>query len=201
MAARGAGNDARRESRQPDLNSIKILSEPLPTDKAWEARRAIIDKLPHHTVQELRDLYEKEKVSLGVVRPTEVLGLKTEAADREWKPEWEAVLRQFNLFHGQPKDLKKLPFKFSYEFRCRDSGDKVHSAMIEDWELGALFLNETRRLGDENKAAESVKKKFLTEICGEAKDTRFFMGTVFPYNTWVVIGTFWPPRALQETLF
>ena len=46
-----------------------------------------------------------------------------------------------------------------------------------------------------------MKKKFLTEICGEAKDTRFFMGTVFPYNTWVVIGTFWPPRALQETLF
>jgi len=37
-------------------------------------------------------------------------------------------------------------------------------------------------------------------MCGPDKDTRFFMGTVFPYNTWVVVGVFWPPKRLQREL-
>ena len=73
--------------------------------------------------------------------------------------------------------------------------------MIEDWELGVLLLKEVERLGSEEAAAKSVKAKFLDEICAKTKDTRFFVGTVFPYNTWVVIGTFWPPKQLQTSLF
>jgi len=69
--------------------------------------------------------------------------------------------------------------------------------MIEDWELGVLYLKEVERLGSQEAAADSVKKKFLGEICDKSRDTRFFMGTVFPYNTWVVIGVFWPPRVRQ----
>jgi hypothetical protein len=72
--------------------------------------------------------------------------------------------------------------------------------MIEDWELGVLFLKEVQRLGSEDAAAKSVKAKFFDEICGATKDTRFFVGTVFPYNTWVVIGTFWPPTQFQPSL-
>lgn len=66
--------------------------------------------------------------------------------------------------------------------------------MIEDWELGVLFLKESDRLGSDEAAAQSVKEKFLGELCREDKDTRFFMGTKFPYNTWLVLGVFWPPR-------
>jgi hypothetical protein len=201
LADRGAGNDNRKESRRPDLESIKLLGPPLPAANNWRARREIIDPLPHHTIFQLRDLYESERTSLGIVRPTEVLDLKVESADRDWKPEWQATLSQFNLFSGQPKHLAKLPYKFSYVFTCEDSGDKVHSAMIEDWELGVLYLNEVERLGTEEAAVASVKNKFFTEICGPSRDTRFFMGTVFPYNTWVVIGVFWPPKVQQGSLF
>jgi len=90
--------------------------------------------------------------------------------------------------------------KFSYVFRCADSGEKVHTAMIEDWELGVLYRREVERLGDEQAAVANVRKKFFDEICGPSKDTRFFMGTVFPYNTWVVIGVFWPPKEYQPSL-
>ena len=89
----------------------------------------------------------------------------------------------------------------SYVFRCADTGDKPHSAMIEDWELGVLYRKEVERLGDEQAAIASVRKKFFDEICHPSRDTRFFMGTVFPYNTWVVIGVFWPPKGVQESLF
>ena len=63
-----------------------------------------------------------------------------------------------------------------------------------------LFLNEASRLKSDEAAAESVRKKFLGELCREDKDTRFFMGTHFPYNTWLVLGVFWPPKQ-QPTLF
>lgn len=200
LADHGAGNDNRRESRNPDLESIRLLEEPLSTKNGWLARRKIIDRMPHHTRIELETLYESQKISLGIVRPSEILDLKVEPTDRDWKPQWQATLSQFRLFSGPPKHLEKLPYKFSYVFRCIDSGDKVHNAMIEDWELGVLYRKEVERLGDEQAAVNSVRKKFFDEICGPSKDTRFFMGTVFPYNTWVVIGIFWPPKEVRPPL-
>ena len=128
-----------------------------------------------------------------------MLDLKIEEADREWKPEWQALYQQLKLFGPPPKPLKKIPFKFSYVFECGDDA-KPHSAMIEDWELGVLFLNEVSRLGSEHKAAESVRAKFLNEMCRADKDTRFFMGTTFPYNSWVVVGVFWPPKLSPQEL-
>jgi hypothetical protein len=200
LADQGAKNDNRRESRKPDLESIRLLGDPLPTKNNWHARRDIIDRMPHRTRIELEGLYESDKVSLGIVRPTEILDLKVEAVGREWKPQWQATLSQFRLFGGPPKHLEKLPYKFSYVFRCADSVEKIHTAMIEDWELGVLYRKEVERLGDEQAAAANVRKKFFDQICDPSRDTRFFMGTVFPYNTWVVIGVFWPPKELQASL-
>lgn len=40
----------------------------------------------------------------------------------------------------------------------------------------------------------------MNELCAPTRDTRFFMGTVFPYNTWIVLGVFWPPKIYQPAL-
>jgi hypothetical protein len=197
LAAKGSGNDNRKESRKPNLESIKILGSPLSTADSWLARRQLIDKMPHHTLNELKDAYEFDKTSVGIVRPSRLLDLKIEPAERAWKPEWAALYDQMRLFGDPPKPLAKLPYKWSYVFECNDS-TAPHSAMIEDWELGVLFLKEREKY-DEKKAAESVQAKYL-DMCAPDRDTRFFMGTVFPYNTWVVVGVFWPPRTYQETL-
>jgi hypothetical protein len=199
LASHGAGNDARRESRKPDLESIRLLGEPLSAKDNWRARRDIIDQMPHHTRLELEAQYDHNKVSLGIVRPSEVVDLKVERVEKNWKPQWQATLNQFTLFSGPPKFLEKLPFKFSYVFRCDDSGEKIHNAMIEDWELGVLYRKEFERFGDEDAAIASVRKTFFDKICHSTRDTRFFMGTVFPYNTWVVIGVFWPAKEMQSS--
>ena len=202
----GAGNDRRKESRKPILDTMRSLGEPLSTKNGWQERRQIIDQMPIHTVKQLQSLYETDRVSLGIVRPAKVLDVEITPADPEWKPEWQMLFSQLRLFGPQQKPLRKIPFKFSYVFECEDN-DKPHRAMIEDWELGVLWLNEVARLGNESKAAESVRHKFLNELCAPKRDTRFFMGTVFPYNTWVVLGVFWPtlpkmdPTTLQRSLF
>lgn len=200
LSPHGADNDQRKESRRPCLDSIRMVGEPLSTQDGWRERRAVIDRLPVHTVNQLRTLYDSDKTSLGVVHPSRVVDLTIEDADPEWKPEWQALFDQLKLFGTPQKPLRKIPFKFSYVFECQDS-DRPHKAMIEDWELGALWLNEVARLGDEQAAADSVRAKFLNEMCRSDKDTRFFMGTTFPYNSWVIIGVFWPPKLVQEPLF
>lgn len=200
LAPRGAGNDNRKESREPALDTIQVFGEPLPTDDGWSARRAVIDRLPHNTVSELERLHEQERVSLGIVRPKDVIDLEVRKADATWKPKWEGLLQQGNLFEGASKELRKLPYSFHYVFRCQDD-TSPRRAMIEDWELGALFLKEVERLGSDDAAARSVKKKFFDQLCNPSRDTRFFMGTRFPHNTWLVIGVFWPPRVNQGTLF
>lgn len=197
LSPRGAGNDNRKESRKPNLESIRLLGPQLSTANGWAERRQIIDALPHRTLNEYQQLHEADKTSLGIVRPTRILDMKIEETDRVWKPEWEVMFQQMRLFGDQQKPLAKIPYKFSYVFECEDS-TKPHNAMCEDWELGVLFLKEAKRLGSEEKAAESVKRKFLDEICGPDKDTRFFMGTIFPYNTWVVLGVFYPPKAKES---
>ena len=98
------------------------------------------------------------------MRPTRVHDLKILESDPDWKPEWQRALDQFHLFGHQPKPLAKISFKFSYVFECEDSS-RPHNAMIEDWELGVLYLKELERLEDEQRAAESVKHKFLDELC------------------------------------
>ena len=201
LASHGYSNDNRRESRRPDLESIETLGKPLPTTDNWSQRCAIIDSMPHNTVKELISLYNENKASLGIVRPAEVLDIEISEVVSEWPPKWQSLFNQQRLF-GEQKPLRKLPYKFQYVFRC-DDDDTPHKAMIEDWELGTLFLGESGRLGSEAKAAQSVKHKYLDEMCSPNRDTRFFMGTRLPFNTWLVLGVFWPPKTSvqQAALF
>jgi len=193
---RGYKTDVRKESREPRLKSIRLIGEPLSPANGWQARRAVIDRLPHHTMKQLTELYGTEHVSLGVVRPKRVLDLEVTSTDRDWEPKYQQMFNQKRLFGGPPRTLRKIPFEFRYVFECEDD-EKPRRALITDWELGVLYLKEEARLGSERAASESVKRKFFGEICSEDKDTRFFVGTVFPHKTWIVVGTFWPPRIEQ----
>ena len=197
LGPRGHSNDQRPESREPDLSTLRLLGKPISARKGWFERRQIINQMPHHTVEQLETLHSMDRTSLGIVRPKRVLDLKATPADREWPAKYQWLWKQGRLF-GWQKPLAKLPFKFQYVFECAGS-DKTYTAMNEDWELGMLFIKERAKKG-EIAAVQSVRQKFLDEICGDEKDTRFFMGTRHPYNQWLVIGTFWPPKQPQGLL-
>lgn len=194
---RGAGSDRRRESRKPILEGIQLLGKPLPTKQGWLARRKVIDRLPHLTMKQYQALYDEDGTSLGIIRPSRIIDMEIERIGAEWTEKQQGVLSQQRLFGESPKELAKIPYRFSYVFECEDS-NKPHRAMCEDWELGALFLKERRKLGSDEAAAKSVKNKFFNDLCAPQKDTRFFVGTIFPYNTWVVLGVFYPPKTNDQ---
>lgn len=91
LLPRGQGNDRRKESRKPNLDSLRVLGEPLSTKSGWRDRRQIIGRMPLHTVKQLKELHNLDLTSLGIVRPTRVLDLKIEPAEPAWKPEWQPL--------------------------------------------------------------------------------------------------------------
>lgn len=200
LEPRAASKDPRKESRRPVLESIRLLGEPLPAGQDWRERRQIIDRMPHHTLSELEQLYQTDKTSLGLIRPVKIHDLVIEAIDDEWKAAWKSMVDQLRLFpEMELKKLEKLPWKWSFIFSCEDSAEPK-KRMVEDWEMGVLYLKERDRLGDDRKAAESVRTHYLKTVAGPGRDVRFIMGTRFPYNTWIIIGVFWPPKVLQGEL-
>jgi hypothetical protein len=200
LSPRGASNDMRQESRKPDLESIRLLGPQIGTEHGWRERKQILENTSVYTLNELKRLHETHRTSLGRVRPSRILDLKIEPEEEEWDDKALERWKQIPLFGEPPKKLRKIPFKFVYVFECEDSS-KPHNASLIDWEMGVLWLKEAERLKDDYKAAVSVRNKFLKEICGSGKDTHFFMGTHYVFNTWMVLGVFWPPKVSQLTLF
>ena len=192
--------DARKESYRP-TGTIRVLGSPLDTRNAWEARRNVVLKQCPTSIEALRDAQEADNTRLGLVRPKSVHDLVIESDRQDWKPKWKADMQQLRLFGPDRKPLQKLPYKFSYRFSCDDPRCKGrHKMMIQDWEVDRLYWGELARLGDREKAAQSVRAKFFDEMCSPAKDVHFFVGTVLKYGTWIVLGVFWPPRT-PLTLF
>ena len=193
LAPRQRNKDWRKESRQPLLRTLEVLDR-VGTGRSrdWGERRAIVDQVPHRTMQELHRLYEQDRTSLGIIRPVECLDLEIEECSDTWSPKHEILFKQTNLFGESPKPLHKIPYTFRYVFRCEDDTEP-HRCSITDWELGMLFLNQ-REKHSEAIALQHVRERFLDSMCCEARDTRFFVGTMLPRNQWLVLGVFWPPR-------
>ena len=192
-------SDNRPESRRPDLYSIETLGKPLTTAHSWAHRRSIVDSLPISTVRELISKWKNDRTSLGVVKPAEVLDIEVTEVVSDWSTEDQGKLLQMQLFDEPHRELKKIPFEFGYVFRCEDD-EQPRRALITDWELGMLYLNSGGWDGASTEAAQSVRDRYTDFFESRSYDCRLFMGTVHPYNTWVVIGVYYPPSLVQHTM-
>ena len=90
--------------------------------------------------------------------------------------------------------VQKIPYKFSYKFE--DDSGRQAKLMIEDWEVGMLYLNCLKRYGDEKIATEKVRQKYFDEFT--KRDLYFFLGTTLKFhnvspNPFIIIGVFCPP--------
>lgn len=190
-----ASNDKRPESRRPDVDSIQIIGRLDPV-KDREERRLWVNKLQVQSLADLERRYEQDKTSLGVLVPRRVLSVDHEIEQEEWSAEQRAKLSQMNLFAANSvRPLQKIPVRFRYKFEDQDGS--VRQLTIRDWELGELYRKMREEHGPDE-AIRKVKEKYLNQICSPDKDTRFFVGTFYPYNQWMVIGLFWPPKTPDE---
>lgn len=199
-AEKHRGRDFRKESYRPDCDTLAAIGERIETKGGdWSERSRYVLRNVAPSMEELREMQEKDATSISIVRPKEVRDLVAEPTDREWRSSFLAELRQARIWDDRTvskEPPRKVPFKFKYTFQCDDPRCKGHRMMNEDWELGALYWRMIDAGCAEKEAIDKVRQKFLTQMCAPDRDTHFFVGTVLAHpKNWVVIGVYWPPES------
>jgi len=183
--------DPRPESFRP-VGAITPLGRPLGTQNKWAERKKYVLAQGTQTMCWLQDRKQHE-VSLGIIRPL-VQDFLIEPGPREWSPRHKALMAQLELFGPGRKPLERIPYRFYYVFKCEDPRCRGHKMQIIDWEIGQLYRSMRNKFESEEIACRKVKEKFLDKICAPDRNTYFFVGTVLQFGTWLVLGTFWPPK-------
>lgn len=203
---RRAQDDVRSESHRISVDTIAVDGEPLATRDHWMDRRHAIKDVP---VFESHEALEAARltsgITLGLVRPSRLLGLDIKPVDNpEWTEEEKHKLLQeqqqgslFDAVEDQRalKTLRKLPYDFHYRYECRTpDGVSARRHKLVDWEVGALYWNVHRRPDWQ----DAMRQKFVTYF-GE-RDLMFLMGTIhrFP-GQWLIVSVLYPPK-LPESL-
>lgn len=179
----------RKESHKTDDSSINILYN-ISTANNWEGRKQILLPLLNNSVEELEVLYQKDHTSLGIIKPKRIMDFKV--VPIEECRDWEKDLiegRQKTLFGEYHSPLEKIPYKFSYVFKCNTPDCRTHDMMIEDWELCQLYRAERQKFG-ESVALQKVRQKYFDDFA--SKDIHLIMGTESNWNKWLIIGVFYP---------
>jgi hypothetical protein len=193
---------------------MKILGNPIPTEPGdWSERARYALAKESASLEHLKDQQKHDRTSLGVFKPKKVHDLVITDDAPDWKASSLAELKQHRLWETRGRSrrpLRKVPFKFQYQFECDDSRcRKNHKIMIVDWEVGVLYWKLVDKGATREEAAAKVRGKFLDDICGDDTDTHFFVGTTLEHmGTWIVLGVFHPkirptttPSSDEPTLF
>lgn len=193
--------DKRPESFRGDLGSIR-LGEFLSTQgrSGWDIRKEILMPTVSASMCEIQRLQRDSGKSLGMFRPASVDDFIVEDVPGEWTGRKREALGQGMFWSRDKKRLEKIPFTFLYRYHCADPGCKGHKQSILDWEIAELYRNVRRKHSDKEEIKALIRRKFLDELCGEGKDTHFFVGNMAKRKqNFVVLGVFWPPKDRQAS--
>lgn len=184
----------RKESYKIKNETIKRLGI-IPTESNWKRRNAIVYRHIDPSIEYLQEQYEKDKTSLGFVKPIEITDFyaKPISEAREFERELIEGRQRTMLGEKYQSLLDKIPYRFGYKFRC-NADCKGHDLMVEDWELLALYRSLVKKDDSKEvalqKCIEKYKERFLKE-----RDVGFFVGTESKWNKWLIIGVYYPPKA------
>jgi len=194
-----AKGDSRPESFNPQVDQIEV-GKTLSTERYWWERWDVLRPLVGLTLCDLQDERDAHgHPTLGLIKP-QIGRLIIEPCSSEWTPKQLDSLRQTSLLHKSPEtELEKIPFDFSYEFRCGKVFCNGHKMICTDWEMGQSYRQWRRKYGDQWEAA--FRERYETEMI-EKYDTHFFVGNLhLRPNAWIVVGLFYPPRQKMGDLF
>lgn len=197
--------DARPESYRIDADTIE-LGDVVPSDpNEWRERARIMFRYQgwqFHSVDELAAAEASSKLSIGVVDPMELLGVrivsrpedelhdferKRERVRQKWQEDRDGV---FDVFI--PPELKNIDFvknRIEVEWVC--GSGKKHRMQVFDWEVTEL----QRRVGD-----EKARRKVEEVLSSPDYATRLFLGNIQAHpKRFTIVGLWYPKRATDVT--
>jgi hypothetical protein len=193
----------RKESHKIKGESLKIVDRSLSGNGKvdWAGRNRWLLPRKSASIEALRDAYNTDRTSLGMIRVGELIdfyksyelsesekshhrvkqmvfsGLESESGSR-LKPQWI---------------LDQIPHIFKYKFKCETSTCHGHDMTCEDWELFEAYRKWPDTYKTEELTFEKIKERFFY-LFKEKKDIHFFMGTDSQYPSWMIIGVYYPPK-------
>ncbi len=190
--------DKRVDSFRPKEDSIKLLNLLSTSGKnGWDERNKVVLPTISKSLEKITEDYGTSKKSLGIFKPSIMHDLLIKPAKSDLNPRKKAIKNQLTLgFTKQTKELETCPYEFSYKFSCDDPKcKKTHALRIIDWEIYELYRSLKNNYEYSiDVILSKIKEKFLKVMWADTRDSYLIVGTIFPYNAFVVLGVYWPPK-------
>lgn len=201
--------DPRPESFRIDPTTIRP-GDVIGTNAAGHRlRRSLLVQSPHlcQSIEQLHDRQRSdEKLSLGIVRPRQVVGrrvvCKTDEERRDWEQKGKTRLAQVEMFPDDlllPLDFPEVDIYVSVlcdDVRCT----KPHEMKLLDWGVHELW----RKYRHEPNGVDAVLEAVDRELDVGTKDVFLFLGTLHNIQwNFCLMGSYAFPRkhADQPALF
>jgi hypothetical protein len=156
----------------------------------WDKRNAVILPKLAPSLEYLEEQYQKDKTSLGLIKPTDVMDFFTR---EELKQPPEPKEYQRSLNNQIIPIIDAIPHIFAYKFRCSGcADDKQHDIMCEDWELFESYRSWWKNYPDVKFLWQKLHEKFFDFMIRH--DLHFYMGMHSLMPTWLIIGLYYPPK-------
>jgi len=179
----------RKESFKVEQKSIRIVDTSLAkaSPEVWRERKKIILPMLNSSMKELKDAWENDRTSLGLLKP------KLQKF-RFRKPIDEIIIERQKLFQTTLDRKKiyvadKIEHFISYKFKCKNPKCKGHDITCEDWELFESI--RTWKYPNSRIKQEKLEEKYFEWM--KERDLYFFMGMYSLMPSWLIIGLFYPP--------
>lgn len=194
LAAKPA-NEGRYESWRPRIDTLTVESHL----DGWPKRLPWLLPFAGATMCDLyaQALAGGPSPSLGLVKAARIDGMQVQdhpgwTLDEQKKI--DAYISQPELFDSEkPKTALEPPrFIAHYRWHCTQAGCRGHTQQLLDWELSAF----QRRLPASGAVArESIKQRWLNEVCSDRNDVYFYVGNQAKrHKTFSILGVVWPRR-------
>ena len=199
-------SDPRPESHKIDHDTIIQLNN-IDASGHWKLRKEILLPLCIGSLEELQELHDLNKTSLGIIKPKHIEELIIKRTSSEWGTGKQEALNRainqpsfFTMRRVSLKPIEKVPYKFSYKFTCNNSDCTGHTLQILDWEINQSFKKWKKDYGSEELALQMIRKKYFEEFTQRC-DLHFIMGTLRSldkFRVFSIIGLFYPPKEKYE---
>lgn len=163
----------------------------------WEKRRKYIDPLVSTSVEELKEKFNVDRTSLGIIKAGDLIDFYTEKDLDELSIETSNFVQK-TLFGDRKRPLDEIPHVFKYRFRCSEDCPGEHNMTVVDWELYESYRKWSDHYEDNETLWEKLYQRYYDEF--KEKDLHFYMGTHSRYPTWMIIGLFYPPKRTYKRL-
>ncbi len=183
----------RKESYRVRYETLKIEGHvPTGHDKSWNERNRIILPLMAGSMEELELRSNVDNTSLGIIKPRAITDFTIDSKPGVDEEE-NKILKEVQMtLDGEIRtDLENIDYNFRYHFLCQGADCKGHNIMCEDWEMLESWRSWKRTYRDRDTHIEKFKKRYLDDML--KRNLYFFVGTHSRFNTWLIIGLYYPP--------